>query len=576
MKLLFENFEKIIDSSNGIEKARELVLQLAIEGKLVKQIQDDEPAINLIEKFQLEKEDLIEKGLLKRQPYIENEKNKEKKNNLPKSWETEFLGNLVHYITKGSTPTTYDFQYQDSGIPFIKVENVKRGRIFIDGKTKYISEEAHEFQKRSQLQSNDILFSIAGTIGETCIISSDILPANTNQAFAIIRGSQTVFFPQFLRLLLNSHISLSTKNLARGGAMNNISLGDLKNMLTIIPPYNEQKRIVEKVDSLMSFLDELEEKRNRREEKRIQLNKSSLDKLVKSKNEKEFKLNWDRLTDNFDKLYSVTKNVDKLKQTILQLAVQGKLTEHWRKENPNAEPASELLKKIKAEKEKLIKEGKIKKSKELPPIKEEEKAFELPESWEWVRLGFIASFITKGSSPKWQGVNYVDDKQLLFITSENVGSFKLLLGKRKYVEWKFNKIEPRSILKQGDFLMNIVGASIGRTAIYSIDETANINQAVCLIRFSHSFYEPDYFLQFFNSNACLVQMFDKQVVMARPNLSMTNISKFLIPVPPITEQREIVKKTNELIEYCNQLKQQIESKQQKQEKLVEVVVKQIN
>jgi len=110
--------------------------------------------------------------------------------------------------------------------------------------------------------------------------------------------------------------------------------------------------------------------------------------------------------------------IQKLRQQILQEAIQGKLTEGWRRQNPNVEPASELLKRIKAEKERLVKEGKIKKGKPLPPIKEDEKPFELPKGWVWCRLGEICSVITKGSSPKWQGINYVKDSQkgILFIS----------------------------------------------------------------------------------------------------------------------------------------------------------------
>ena len=139
----------------------------------------------------------------------------------------------------------------------------------------------------------------------------------------------------------------------------------------------------------MALLDELEEKRERRNQKRIKLNNASLEKLLTSKDDKELKTNWKRIEENFSTLYSVQENVEKLKQAILQLAVQGKLV----KQDPNDEPASELLKKIKKEKEKLIAEGKIKKQNNLSKIKDEEKPFELPKGWEWVRLGEIITLI---------------------------------------------------------------------------------------------------------------------------------------------------------------------------------------
>ena len=184
------------------------------------------------------------------------------------------------------------------------------------------------------------------------------------------------------------------------------------------------------------------------------------------------------LFDNFDILAESPGGIKKLREMILQFAVQGKLVP----QDSNDGPASVLLEKIRVEKELLIKDGKIKKQKTLEPIKVDEIPFELPMGWEWTRLGELTEIITKGSSPKWQGINYTE-KGILFVTSENVGNYKLLLNKKKYVEEKFNELSERSILIKNDILMNIVGASIGRTAIFDIDEKANINQATCLIRF---------------------------------------------------------------------------------------------
>lgn len=245
--------------------------------------------------------------------------------------------------------------------------------------------------------------------------------------------------------------------------------------------------------------------------------------------------------------------IKKLRELILELAVRGKLVP----QDPTDEPASVLLRKIAAEKSQLIKEKAIKKIAENSSIPEEEQPFELPDGWQWSRLEFLTKTITKGSSPKWQGVSYTENtSDVLFITSENVGAFRLLLDNRKYVERKFNEIEPRSILSNGDFLMNIVGASIGRTAIYDLDELANINQAVCLIRMFAENLCSLFFLQFFNSNICTGYMFDKQVDNARANLSMGNIARFIIPIPPLAEQFRIVSKVNELMALCDQLEQQ--------------------
>jgi type I restriction enzyme S subunit len=264
--------------------------------------------------------------------------------------------------------------------------------------------------------------------------------------------------------------------------------------------------------------------------------------------------------------------VKKLRQQLLQDAVQGKLVE----QNKKDEPASELLKKIKAEKEKLIADKKLKKEKELPTIKPEEIPFEIPDNWSWCRLGEICDTITKGSSPNWQGVQYVDEaKGILFITSKNVDSFKIDLTKATYVEEKFNEIEPRSILKKGDLLTNIVGASIGRTALFDLDVIANINQAVCILRIEHHLINKDYLLNLMNSDLALKMMFESQFAPGRANLSMGNIASFTIPIPPLTEQIRIVQKVDELMQYCNKLEASIKQSESQNEKLLQQVLREV-
>ena len=161
---------------------------------------------------------------------------------------------------------------------------------------------------------------------------------------------------------------------------------------------------------------------------------------------------------------------------------------------------------------------------------------------------------------------------MLFVTSENVDSFKLKFIKKKYVEIKFNEIEPRSVLKRNDILMNIVGASIGRTAVFDIDNLANINQAVCLIRTLGNFLSGNFLLIFFNSEVCKNYMFDKQVDNARANLSMGNISNFVLPIPPLAEQHRIVAKVDELLALCDQLRSSLQQAQETQIQLTDAVV----
>ena len=156
---------------------------------------------------------------------------------------------------------------------------------------------------------------------------------------------------------------------------------------------------------------------------------------------------------------------------------------------------------------------------------------------DYKRLEEHAALITKGASPKWQGVDYCE-KGTLFVTSENVRECYLDLSKRKYLDDKINEIQPRSILKRNDILINIVGASIGRAAVYDCDELANINQAVALVRVDFSRINQTYLMTFLNSQQAIEMYGKMKKGGARDNLSLQNIADLKIPVVPMERQKE--------------------------------------
>ena len=244
-----------------------------------------------------------------------------------------------------------------------------------------------------------------------------------------------------------------------------------------------------------------------------------------------------------------------LRQKILDLAIRGKLVP----QDPDDEPASVLLEKIREQKQQMFKEGKLKK-KDIKndsiifkgednlhyekfqdgTVKciEDEIPFELPEGWCWSRLVSLTAIITKGASPKWQGVDYTSSG-IMFITSENVGVETLLLESPKFLPEKINEIQPRSILETHDILTNIVGASIGRTCEYTLVDSANTNQAVAIIRLI-AIDMVSYVVKCLNSDYCVNLMFANQVNVARANLSLSSLANFLIPIPPLKEMYRII------------------------------------
>jgi type I restriction enzyme, S subunit len=577
MKSLFDNFEILADAPDGIPKLRELILDLAVRGKLTeewrKENPDVEPAKVLIEKIKREKEKLVKEGKIKKQEELPEIQAEEKVFDVPHGWEWVRLCELGAF-SGGGTPSSNNSLYWNGNISWISPKDMKSPVIL---QSELAITEAGRKAANLELYKPGCILIVArsGILRRTLPVCINSIPCTVNQDIKV-HSPFLKTISAYLQLMLNGHEQFILHNLVKTGVtVESLKYKEFEIQPFPFPSFQEQKAIIKIITQLMSLCDQLDQSKSSRHKKLISLNNSSLDRLLSPTEPTGFRYNWRRITDNFASLYSLPENVDKLKQAVLQLAVMGKLTENWRKENPNVEPAKVLIEKIKKEKEKLIKEGKIKKQEELPEITEEEKAYEVPYGWEWVRLAELTQIITKGSSPKWQGIQYTDSKNgVLFITSENVGNYSLRLENRKYVDRKFNEIEPRSILKKNDLLMNIVGASIGRTAIYDIDDLANINQAVCIIRLIDPgrWISLRFMLQFFNSPACIARMFDKQVDNARANLSMGNISEFPIPVPSINEQSAIVSQVTHLLSLCDSLASSLSSASAKSDHLFNAIM----
>ncbi|HFF8968833.1 MULTISPECIES: restriction endonuclease subunit S [Serratia] len=211
---------------------------------------------------------------------------------LPEGWVTEKLNELAKVITKGTTPTTLGFEYLSQGIPFIKVENIDDFGLNFSSVYQYISEEGHLALKRSQFEENDVLFSIAGTIGKTAIVKNQHIPANTNQAVAIIRGADDIIAPAYLCQQLKLNAYKIFKENARGGAMNNVSLGDLKSVEIKFPNLLEQSIIIKKLDTLLAQVDSTKAR-----------------------------------------LEQIPQILKRFRQAVLTVAMSGELTEEWRKNN---------------------------------------------------------------------------------------------------------------------------------------------------------------------------------------------------------------------------------------------------
>ncbi len=195
--------------------------------------------------------------------------------------------------------------------------------------------------------------------------------------------------------------------------------------------------------------------------------------------------------------------------------------------------------------------------------------------WALKKISDISIIVTKGASPKWQGISYVGDynkESILFITSENVDRFEIIEEKFKYVERKFNDKQKRSILSFGDVLTNIVGGSIGRTTVWKLEYDANINQAVCLIRPKNNCCLSDYLAIFLNSTLGLAALFSNVVDVARANVSLGTIKKTSLLLPPLQEQTEIVRQVEHLFSIADRIEAQYEELKDKIDVLPQAIL----
>ncbi len=460
---------------------------------------------------------------------------------------------LSDYIKIGGGYAFKTSEYKKSGIPIIRISDFNNEQIDISNCV-YYDEDASLF--KYELKENDIIICLTGgTIAKLGIVQSGLGKLYMNQRvgrFDILDGSK--FEKEYVYWIARSVQSI-IKNLAWGAAIPNVSPKQIEKLQFSFPPIEVQRQIIE-------FLNDL---KNNTIQNKVYFNESIERHIIELQN------NNVALKDVNSELTHQLDLIKQLRQAFLREAMQGKLV----KSTNTEKTGHQLLEKIKAEKAHLIFDKKLKKEKELASISEDEIPFEIPAHWAWGRLGEICNTITKGSSPNWQGVQYVDspEKGILFITSKNVDSFKIDLTKATYVEQKFNEIEPRSILKKGDLLTNIVGASIGRTALYELDELANINQAVCILRIEHNLINKQFLLNLMNSNFVIELMFKMQFAPGRANLSMGNVANFTIPLPPLHEQEQIVAKLEELMAFCDGLEQSIKESQGYNEKLLQQVLR---
>ncbi|HCN6213450.1 restriction endonuclease subunit S [Escherichia coli] len=448
----------------GIKKLRELILELAVRGKLVPQDPNDEPASELLKRIAAEKAELVKQGKIKKQKPLPEISEEEKPFELPEGWEWVTLA-TVGEIVGGGTPKSDNPQFwAKNGIKWITPADLYglKGKYITSG-ARDISPAGLSNSSARLMPKGSVLFSSRAPIGYVAIADAEL---STNQGFKscvpyIKESAEYIYY-----FLLASAKKIDAE--ASGTTFKEVSGAIVSKILLPLPPLSEQLKIVSRANELMSLCDQLEQQSLTSLDAHQQLAETLLGTLTDSQNAEELAENWARISEHFDTLFTTEASVDALKQTILQLAVMGKLVP----QDPNDEPASELLKRIAQEKAQLVKEGKIKKQKPLPPISDEEKPFELPDGWEWCRLNDLFSFITDGdhqAPPK-------SDTGIPFLVIGNLNKGIVSFDECKYVPIDYyERLDWSRKPCQGDVLYTVTGS-------YGIPIIVDNNEPFCVQR----------------------------------------------------------------------------------------------
>ncbi|EJN6957201.1 restriction endonuclease subunit S [Aeromonas hydrophila] len=543
----------------GIKKLRALILELAVRGKLVPQDPSDEPASVLLERIAAEKTRLVKEEGLRTSAnevvdiadeYIE----------CPSHWKWIRLGNIAKFIDyRGKTPNKID-----AGVRLITAKNIRYGYIDLVPE-EFISEADYDqWMTRGFPRVGDTLFTTEAPLGNAAVIDINERFALAQRAICFQWHYSTVSRFMLIQILASPFQNQLLDN-SSGMTAAGVKASRLKEIPVVIPPAEEQQRIIAKVDELMALCDQLEQRSESQLAAHQTLVEALLATLTDCADADELAQNWARLSNHFDTLFTTEASIDALKQTILQLAVMGKLVP----QDPSDEPASVLLERIAAKKAQLVKEKKIKKEKPLPAIGENEKPFELPQGWVFERIA-VFGLVGTGATPSRSNPAYWEPAEINWVSSGETA--ELFVGKTKeQISNLAIKETNVSIYPAGTLIVAMYGQGKTRGQITELLEPAGTNQACAAIRLIDETKAHKDFVKLFFRKAYL-ELREHAAGGAQPNLNVGKIASTVIPLPPIPEQHRIVAKVDELMTLCDQLKARLQTSQQTQLALAESLV----
>lgn len=539
----------------GIKKLRELILELAVRGLLVEQDAGEEPASVLLKKIAKEKARLVKEGRIKKPKKLAEISEEEKPFVVPDGWEWVRLSEIGH--DWGQKVPSRDFTYIDVGA-------INKELGFVSEPNVLGASEAPSRARKIVKKGTVIYSTVRPYLLNIAVIDEEFFPEPiASTAFAIIHPFDGVLASYIYRYLRSPSFIRYVESCQTGIAYPAVNDKQFFSGLFPLPPLAEQHRIVDKVDELMTLCDHLEQQSEESISAHNTLVETLLSALTNASDHAGFSEAWQRIAEHFNTLFTTEQSIDQLQQTILQLAVMGKLVE----QDPNDEPASDLLSNVMEVKERLIKEEGLK-TKASDEVHDEDQYITSPASWEWIRLGNLAKFIDyRGKTPKKieSGVRLITAKNVRF------GYIDLepeeFISEEEYVSWM-----TRGFPLVGDLLFT-PEAPLGNIAIIELKEKFALAQrAICFQL--HIKDMGQYLKLFIMSPQFQYQLLENATGMTATGIKAAKLKEIPIAIPPLPEQHRITKKVEELTTLCTQLKSRLAAAQTTQLQLADAITDQ--
>jgi type I restriction enzyme, S subunit len=568
IELLEKHFDIAFNAPNGIEKLRELILTLAMQGKLVSQSLKDGHVDKLLKKIATEKQKWVREKKTKESKPFPDIKQEDRLYPLPESWRWIRLSDISMKIHYGYTASA---NHDLKDIRLLRITDIQ------DNRVEWASVPGCNIKEKDidqyLLNNDDLLIArTGGTVGKSYLVEN----INVSAVFAsyLIRVIPSKYINvNYLKFFIES--PLYWKQLyekCSGTGQPNVNGTALSTLLLTLPPINEQRRIVARIDQLMARCDELEKLRVERDRKRITVHMAACDRLLTAPDSDTFTKSWQFITQHFNELYTVKKNVTELHKAILQLAVMGKFVS----QDDNYTHTSYLAEEIRNQVYALVIQKPAKKI-EFDSITISDQDFSLPETWAWARLGSLLQSIKYGTSKK---CTYSFSGTAV-LRIPNIDVENGCIDANDLKRTKLSESELQGLrLTANDLLMirsNGSKSLVGRVAVVSKaeEEYAYAGYLVRLRLLSECVCSR--YLCFALNTVFVRQQIERPIrtTSGVKNINSKEISNLLIPLPPLAEQYHLVNKIDQLINLCNQLEKKISAAAMKQTDLLHTVMSKI-